>query len=94
MSIKASRHQTTDQVAGKAHEAVDSAAQTAGKAEEYARDRASNADQRIREAAAHGREHAEDARDRVNTYVHEHPVMSIGIAFIVGLLCSWLMGRR
>ncbi len=94
MAIKASEHETTDQVAGKAHEAVDRAAQTAGKAEEYAREHASSADERIREATTHGREKADDVLNRVNGYVRENPLISIGLAFIAGMLYTWLTGRR
>ncbi|SEO48503.1 DUF883 family protein [Aquisalimonas asiatica] len=94
MATKASGHQTTDQVAGKAHEAVDKAAETAGKAEEYAREQASHADERVRDAAAQGRQRADDVLDRVNTYVRENPLMSIGIAFVAGALYSSLTRRR
>lgn len=94
MATKASEHETTDQVAGKAHEAVDRAAQTAGKAEEYARQHASHADERVREAAAHGRQRADDMLERVTSYVREKPLMSIGIAFIAGVLYSSLTRRR
>ena len=94
MVVKASGHETTDQVAGKAHEAVDRAAGTARKAEEYAREHASHADTRVREAAAVGRQRADDMLDRVNSYVRDNPLMSIGIAFVVGALYSSLTRRR
>lgn len=94
MEKTASEHETTDQFAGKAHEAVDRAAQTARKAEEYAREHASQADERIREAAAHGRQRADDAVDRVNGYVRENPLISIGLAFLAGVIYSWLTRRR
>ncbi len=94
MATRASRHGTTDQVAGKAHEAVDRAAETARKAEEYAREHASHADERVREAAAVGRQRADDVLDRVNSYVRDNPLISIGIAFAVGALCSSLRRRR
>lgn len=94
MATKAGGHDTTDQVAGKAHEAVDRAAETAGRAEEYAREHASHADERVREAAAQGRQRADDVLDRVNSYVRENPLMSIGIAFVAGALYSSLTRRR
>lgn len=94
MATKASGHQATDQVADKAHEAVDKAAAAAGKAEEYAREHASQADERVREAAAQGRQRADDVLDRVNSYVRENPLMSIGIAFVAGALYSSLTRRR
>ncbi len=94
MSIKASGHETTDQVAGKAHEAVDRAAETAGKAEEYTREHTSHAGERVREAAADAHRRADDALDRVNCYVRENPLMSIGVAFIAGALYAWLTRRR
>lgn len=94
MVTKASGHETTEQVAHKAHEAVDRAAESAGKAEEYARDHASQADERVREASAHGRQRADDLLDRVNSYVRENPLMSIGIAFVAGALYSSLSRRR
>lgn len=94
MEQRASEHETTDQFAGKAHDAVDRAAQTARKAEEYAREHASQADERVRETAAHGRQRADEAVDRVNGYVRDNPLMSIGLAFLVGVIYSWLTTRR
>ena len=84
MATKASGQ---DQFADKAHEAVD-------KAGEYAREYASQADERVREAAAQGRRRADDGLDRVNSYVRENPLISIGIAFVVGALSSSLVRRR
>lgn len=92
--MKPGEHETTDHVAGKAHEAVDRAAQTAGKAEEYARQQASHADERVREAAAQGRQRADDMLERMTHYVREKPLMSIGMAFITGVLYSALTRRR
>lgn len=94
MATTGSTHETTDQVAGKAHEAVDKAAETAGSAEEYAREHAAHADEHVREAAAQGRQRADHMLDRVNSYVRENPLMSIGIAFIAGALYSSLTRRR
>ncbi|MGM0450714.1 MAG: DUF883 family protein [Pseudomonadota bacterium] len=94
MTTKSSDHETTDQVAGKVREAVNRAAETAGRAEEYAREHASQADERVREAAAQGRRQADDVVERVNGYVRENPLMSMGIAFIAGVLYSWLTRRR
>ncbi|RDB42940.1 DUF883 family protein [Halomonas sp. DQ26W] len=94
MATNASGHETIDQVAGKAHEAVDRAAGTAGKAEEYAREQASHAEERVREVAVHGRQRADDALERVSSYVRENPLMSIGIAFVTGALYSSLKRRR
>ena len=94
MTMQSSGHETTSQVAGKVHEAVDRAAETAGKAEEYTRQHASQADERVREAAAHGRERADDLLERMNGYVRDNPLMSIGIAFVAGALYSSLTRRR
>ncbi len=94
MATKTTGHHTTDQVAGKAHEAVDWAAETAGKAEDRTREYASQADERVREAAAQGRQHADDMVNRVNGYVRENPLMSIGIAFLAGVIYSSLTRRR
>lgn len=92
--MKSSESDTTDQVAGKAHEAVNRAAQTAGKAEEYAREHASHADERVREVANQGRQRADDVLDRVNGYVRDKPLMSIGMAFVAGVLYTTLTRRR
>ncbi len=94
MATQANEHDTTDQIAGKAHEAVNRAAKTAGKAEEYAREHASHADQRVREIVVHGRHNTDDMLDRVNHYVREKPLMSVGIAFVAGVLYTTLMRRR
>ncbi|WP_254276710.1 YqjD family protein [Halomonas sp. 3H] len=92
--MKTGEHETTDRVAGKAHEAVDRAAQTAGKAEEYARQQASHADEHVRGAAAHGRQRADDTLERITGFVREKPLVSIGIAFVAGVLYSALTRRR
>ncbi|WP_416139637.1 DUF883 family protein [Halomonas sp. HK25] len=92
--MQSSEHGTTDQVAEKAHEAVNMAAKTAGKAEEYAREHASHADERIREVAANGRQRADDVLERVTSYVREKPLMSIGMAFVAGVLYKTLTRRR
>lgn len=94
MAMKTNEHGTTEKFAGKAHEAVDRAAEAAARAEEYAREHAQQADERLRESAAYGRQKADDALDRVNGYVREKPLMSLGIAFLAGLLFSLLSRRR
>ncbi|WP_290786936.1 hypothetical protein [Halomonas sp.] len=94
MATPSGEHEITDQVAGKAHEAVDRAAQTASKAEEYAREHASHADERVREVAVHGRQRADDMLERVTCFVREKPILSIGIAFVSGVLYSSLTRRR
>lgn len=94
MATKASEHDTADSVEGKAHEAMNRAAQSAGKADEYARQHASHADERVREAAAHGRQRTDDLLERVTGNVREKPLLSIGIAFVVGVLYSSLRRRR
>ncbi len=92
MSTNTNGHQTTTRVAGKAHEAVDRVAKTAGNAEEYTREQASHADESLREAAAQGRQKAEDVLGRVNSYVSDNPMISIGIAFAAGAL-YWSLKR-
>ena len=94
METKTREHDATRQVASKAHEAIERAAKTAGKAEDYAREHISDAAEHIREATAKGREQAEEVQNRVNGYVRENPLLSLGIAFIFGVLYSWLTGRR
>lgn len=94
MATKTTGHQTTDHVADKAHEAVDWAAETAGKAEDRTREYASQTDERVREAASEGRQYADDMVGRVNGYVRENPLMSIGIAFLAGAIYSSLTRRR
>lgn len=94
MAMKPDEHDTIDQVAGKAHEVVDRAAHTAAKAEEYTRQQVAHADERFREAAAHGRQRADDLLEHVTLYVREKPLMSIGLAFVAGILYSSLTRRR
>lgn len=92
--IKAGEHETNNRVASKAYEAVDRAAQTAGKAEELARQQTSHADERVRGAAARGRQRADDTLERVSGFVREKPLISIGIAFVAGVLYSVLKRHR
>ena len=92
MAIKTAE-QAADQVANTAHEAADRTAETAGNAKERAREYASHADERVREAASQGRQHADDMIGSVNGYVRGNPLLSIGIAFIAGVLCLSLTRR-
>lgn len=65
------------------HETTD---QVVGKAHEAL----DNAAETLGKAEEYTREHASQADERVR----ENPLISIGIAFIVGVLFSWLTTRR
>lgn len=79
---KTTKHQTTDQVAGKAHEAVDAAAETAGRAEE-----------RLRDSTDDVRGRSDDILNSVAGYVKENPLTSLGLAFAAGTILSSLTRR-
>jgi ElaB/YqjD/DUF883 family membrane-anchored ribosome-binding protein len=65
-----------------------------GNNEQAAGNASSHADERLREAVAHGGQQADGLLDRVTCYARGNPLMSIGIAFVAGVLYSSLTRRR
>lgn len=79
MANEPTHHQTTDRVADYAHKAVDRTAETAARAEE-----------RLRERREQARERSQDLLQRVDTYVRDKPLTSLGLAFVAGaIISSW-----
>lgn len=87
-------HKTTDRVAASTHEAVDRASEPVGRAEERIRESAEHVAERAHKAADYGRHKRDELTQNVSSYVNEHPIASLGIAFGAGLLVSALLKRR
>ncbi len=73
---------TSKRVADRAHDAVDDAAE-----------RAEQAEHKLREGAEEARARGEAMVGNVRTLVAEHPVASLGAAFLAGVVISSLMRR-
>ena len=77
----------------KAHEQVDKLGERAARAEEQIRDKAG----KLRENAEHAGERAGEMSDEAtkiaSSYVKEHPIASLAIAFGAGVVLSALMRR-
>ncbi len=86
-------HATTDRLSERAHESVDQVAKTAGKVEERVRHEASEADARVRDAGQKAKERSDETLHSVSTFVGEHPLTSLGVAFAAGTLLSALIRR-
>lgn len=83
----------TDKVKRSAHDAIDKAAETASQAERKLRDTAHTSEQRLRHAGTDIQQVSEKAYGTARTYMREHPIESIGIAFVAGVLVSGLLRR-
>lgn len=71
-----------------AHETVDRLAARGEAVEERLRDVKGDAEERARRRAAQARERSEQLVDRVHGYVLEHPLASLGMAFVAGFFLS------
>lgn len=87
-------HATTDRLSEHAHESVDQFAKTAGKGEEKIRQKAADAEASVRDAAQKAKERSGEARQSINAFVQDKPLISLGIAFAAGTLLSALLSRR
>lgn len=77
-----------------AHDAVDRVGEKAGRAEERLRDAAEDVQRRSHDARDRARGLGDEATLTARTYLHEHPVASLAVAFGVGMLVSAFMRRR
>jgi ElaB/YqjD/DUF883 family membrane-anchored ribosome-binding protein len=71
-----------------AHETVDRLAARGEAVEERLRDVKDDAEERARRRAAQARERSRQFADRVHDYVLEHPLTSLGAAFVAGFFLS------
>lgn len=92
-TAQSSRTEYTDRATAAAHETVDRVGERAARAEERLRDAADDVGRRSEDARNRARDMREDAVAGASTYVREHPVTSLAIAFGVGVVASLLMRR-
>lgn len=76
-----------------AHEAVDRVGAKAERAEERLREAADDMQRRSHDARLRARDMGEEATLTARTYVNEHPIASLAVAFGVGMLISAVMRR-
>ncbi len=86
-------HATTDRFAERAHESVDRIAATAGKGEEKIRREAAETEVRLKEAGLRAKQSSEEILQSISEFVHEKPLMALGLAFATGALLSTLRRR-
>ncbi|WP_111641835.1 DUF883 family protein [Marinimicrobium alkaliphilum] len=81
-----SDHATTDHLSERVHKSVDHIAETAAKAEERIRHEAEDVSHKAKE-------YSEKTVSSVTVFVHENPLMALGIAFAAGALVTALRRR-
>ncbi len=94
MSNDTDFHRTTEQVALKAHEAVDRIAAQVERAEERIRAATGRAEEKLKVSRDKVEQRAGEVGDEVTSYVQQHPLAAIGIAFGAGLLVAALLRSR
>lgn len=87
-------HRATEQVALKAHEAVDRIAAQVERAEERIRTAAGQAEVTLKESRSKVEQRASEVSGEVSSYVQQHPVAALGIAFGAGVLVAALLRGR
>jgi ElaB/YqjD/DUF883 family membrane-anchored ribosome-binding protein len=94
MSIDTEIHRTTEQVAQKAHEAIDRIAAQVERAEERIRAAAVSAEETLKQSRDKAKVRVGEVTDEVASYMQQHPVAALGIAFGAGLLVAALLRGR
>lgn len=92
-SKSGSNASTTSRVADAAHEAVDQVAGQAEAAEARVRDAAGEAQARLKANADAARDRGKAVVGNVQALVHDHPVASLGVAFLAGVVLASVMRR-
>lgn len=86
-------HHTTQRISQLAHDAVDRIAAQVESAEVRLRTATGNAETRLAESRDKVREQSERLGDNISSYVQEHPLAAIGIAFGAGVVVAALLRR-
>lgn len=76
-----------------AHDAVDRMGEKAARAEERLRDAADDVQRRSYDARDRARDLGDEAVVNARSYMKEHPLASLAVAFGVGMLVSAIMRR-
>ncbi len=91
--VTESHSRTSDKLAKAAHEAVDKVAAGADQIEDRIRQTAAEVQHSARERADRAQRMSEDTIANVQDYVHAHPMASLGLAFVAGIVFSAFMRR-
>ena len=83
----------TDKATRSAHDAIDRAAETAAHTEQRLRDTAHSSEERLRQAGTDVQQASEQAYDTARSYINQHPLESVGIAFVSGVVVASLLRR-
>lgn len=83
----------TESVAKKAHDVIDRASAKAAQAEQSLVQTAGLTEERARELGEQAQRSSKQTLDTVQTYVRSHPLESLGIAFVSGVVISKLLQR-
>jgi ElaB/YqjD/DUF883 family membrane-anchored ribosome-binding protein len=86
-------HKTTEAIARSAHEAVDRVAETAAQAEERLRKAGMAAQENLKAGSERARVKSSELADDMRTYVNDHPLTALGIAFAAGMLLTAMLRR-
>lgn len=92
-AARASKSNYSDKATAAAHDAVDRFGEQAARTEERLRDAADDIQRRSSAARERAEGLGDDVSVRTRSYVQEHPLASLGVAFGVGVLLSALMRR-
>ena len=91
--VSSNRHDKVDAAASKAHEAVDRAAAMAGSSEESLHQLAEELRLQAEGLVSSARKHSEAASEAVGGYTREHPLRTVGLAFLLGAVVAFLFRR-
>ncbi|MGO2354379.1 MAG: DUF883 family protein [Marinomonas foliarum] len=87
-------HEKVDSAAEAAHKGVDSAAQMKEQSQERIEEVAHQISEQAHKIADTAKSQSEKVSTAVGEYAKEHPVKTIGIAFLAGALAASLLSKR
>jgi ElaB/YqjD/DUF883 family membrane-anchored ribosome-binding protein len=87
-------HEKVDSVAEAAHKGVDNAAEMKEQSQERIEEVAHQISEQAHKIAATAKSQSEQVTSAVGAYAKEHPIKTIGIAFLAGALVASLLSKR
>ncbi|GAA0832128.1 MULTISPECIES: DUF883 domain-containing protein [Marinomonas] len=87
-------HDKVDQAAEAAHNGVDGASAAAAKSEERIEEVAHQISEQAHKMADTAKQQSEKVTNVVGNYAKEHPVKTVGIAFLAGAVAAGLLCKR
>lgn len=92
-TLAGNNQHTAQRLAQKAHEVVDKVAAQADMAEQRLREACTDAGSKLQMSGDDLKARYGDVNTRVSSYIHEHPLTALGVAFGAGVLLAALMRR-